>query len=67
MGDEIGLDGAAFLGAVEVDDMHPFGAGFGEGLGGLEGVDVVVELLGVVALLQADDAAGAEVDAGDDG
>jgi len=65
--DEVGLDGAAFLGAVEIDDVHPLGAGFGEGFGGLLRVDVVVELLGVVALLEADDAAGAEVDAGDDG
>ena len=64
--DEIGLDGVAFLGAVEIDDVHPFGTGVGEGLGGVEGVDVIIELEGVVALFEADDLAVAEIDAGDD-
>ena len=64
--DQLRLHRPAFLGAVEVDDVHPVCAGVGEGLGGFDGVNVVVQLLRVVTLLEADDFAGAEVDAGDD-
>ena len=66
MFEEVELGGAAGLGAVEVDEVDPMGAGLFEGLGGLDGVEVVVELTVVVALLKADDLAVAEVDAGDD-
>ena len=56
----------AFLGAVEIDDVQPFGAGGDEGLDRIGGVDVVIQLAGVIALLEADDMARAEVNAGND-
>ena len=56
----------AFLGAVEIDDVQPFGAGGDEGLDRIGGVDVVIQLARVIALLEPDDPAGAEIDAGDD-
>lgn len=43
--DECGLLDLAGFGAVEVDEVHVGCAGGGEGLGGVDGVDVVVGLL----------------------
>ena len=61
------VDGAAFLGAVEIDDVEPLAAGVLEFFGEVEGVGVVGGLLVVVALLEADDFAVAEVNGGDRG
>lgn len=60
------MGGAAGFGAVEVDEVDPRCAGLLEGFGGCDGVEGVVDLAGVVALLEADDLAVAEVDGGDD-
>ena len=52
--DRLSIAAFASKGSVEIDDVHPGGAGGGEGLSSLEGIDVVGGLARVVALGEAD-------------
>jgi len=65
-GDHLRLHGAAFLGAVQIDHVHPNCPRGGERFSDVDRVDGVIDLPGVIPLLQAHHLAGAEIDAGND-
>ncbi len=56
----------ARFGAVEIDQMQPFRAGIGVVGGERVRVEFVARLLRIVALFQAHDAPGAQIDGGND-
>ena len=50
LGDQVGLHGPPFLGAIEINDVEPACSGIGIRFGCFNRVDVVVDLLPVIPL-----------------